>query len=211
MTATIQKGGDSANFDEIFAEAKTELGDQLKTVAKIIAGRSNLGLKRQIFFCRVGNFDTHDAQAARHSELMQMVSKAVSAFKTALSAPGVDAWDKVVAFSGSDFGRTLSANSDDQESGTDHAWAGHSFIAGGAVKGKKLYGQFPPLRLPTEDGHWSVGRRGHLVPDVSVDQYSAVLAKWFGASDDSLEQLFPNLGRFDSPFSLGDPHNLAFL
>src|SRR5206468_13059 len=37
----------------------TGLGNQLLQVAKLISLSSNLGLKRQIFFCSIGGFDTH--------------------------------------------------------------------------------------------------------------------------------------------------------
>jgi uncharacterized protein (DUF1501 family) len=39
--------------------------------------------------------------------------------------------DDVVIVSSSDFGRKLKSNS----CGADHGWGGHSFIAGGSVKG----------------------------------------------------------------------------
>src|SRR4051812_12973751 len=37
----------------------TDLGRQLKMVAKLIAARSNLNMRRQIFFCAVGGYDTY--------------------------------------------------------------------------------------------------------------------------------------------------------
>src|SRR5256714_15098496 len=43
----------------------TSLGQQLSMIAKLIAARDNLNMKRQIFFCSVGGFDKHGAQVAR--------------------------------------------------------------------------------------------------------------------------------------------------
>ena len=39
----------------------TGLGDQLRTVARLIQARASFGVKRQVFFCSIGGFDT-----ARH-------------------------------------------------------------------------------------------------------------------------------------------------
>ena len=48
----------------------TTLGNQLKQVAKVIKFNSAspaLGLNRQIFFCQLGGFDTHQNQVATQS------------------------------------------------------------------------------------------------------------------------------------------------
>jgi uncharacterized protein (DUF1501 family) len=34
---------------------------------------------------------------------------------------------------------------------------------------------------------------------LSVDEYSATLAKWFGVANSDLSTVFPNLGRFANP------------
>ena len=40
------------------------LNRQLKMVARLIAGRQQLGLKRQVFLVSLGGFDTHDINSA---------------------------------------------------------------------------------------------------------------------------------------------------
>ena len=35
----------------------------MQTVARIIGGKSGLGVTRQIFYVQLGSFDTHDGQA----------------------------------------------------------------------------------------------------------------------------------------------------
>jgi uncharacterized protein (DUF1501 family) len=47
----------------------TNLGQQLKMIAKLIAARTNLSMNRQIFFCSVGGYDTHGDQLTGQANL----------------------------------------------------------------------------------------------------------------------------------------------
>ena len=49
-------------------------------------------------------------------------------------------WDSVTVVITSEFSRTLRGNA---ANGTDHAWGGNYFIAGGSVKGKQILGEYP--------------------------------------------------------------------
>lgn len=168
----------------------TYLADQLKMVAKLIAARSSLKMNRQIFFCAVGGYDTHGDQLGGHANLLTELSEGLSAFYQATTELGVA--DRVTTFTASDFGRTFPVNGGD---GSDHGWGSHHLVMGGAVKGKDLYGRFPTL---TVDGPDDTGQ-GRWIPTVSVDEYSATLARWFGADANGLGTVFPNLGRFSRP------------
>lgn len=164
------------------------LAAQLKMVARIISVRSQLGLSRQVFFCSLGGFDTHSAQAGQHDALLAQVSQAISAFVAATQELLVD--QQVTLFTASEFGRTLMPNS---SGGTDHAWGGHHFVAGGAVLGGKMYGAFPLLAL---GGPSDATGRGALIPGSSVDQVGGALARWFGVPDPGLGVIFPKLVNF---------------
>lgn len=72
-----------------------------------------------------------------------------------------------------------------------------------AVRGGKLYGQFPTLAL---DGPDDAGSRGVLIPTTSVAQIGATLATWFGAPQSAIAGLFPNLAAFPA-----DQQNLQFM
>ncbi len=204
--ATAAEAAGAFTFDDLFVNAATDLGDQLKQVARLIAGRTALGNNRQVFFCRVGGYDTHQTQLASHAALMDELNHALSAFHTATVQLGVDS--QVTTFTASDFSRTFTPNGTDAEAGADHAWGGHAMVLGGAVQGKNLYGQFPDLRLG--QGLDVDNDRGRWIPTTSVDQYSAIFAKWLGADDTAIEAIFPNLGRFDDPFT-SSTANLGFL
>lgn len=167
----------------------------LKTVARIIAGRSALGARRQVFFVGMGGFDTHSEQNSRHAQLMADLGAAISYFFGLLADPQVGATNNVTLFTASDFGRTMASNGD----GTDHGWGSHHFVAGGAVRGGDIYGRFPIIGRDTPD---DVGR-GRLLPEISVDQYGATLARWFGVSESLLDDVFPNLVNFGSNRNLG--------
>ena len=164
------------------------LADQLRIVARLISARNTLGVKRQVFFVSLGGFDNHDGLMKDHPLLMAKLDEALGAFYQATVELGVA--DKVTAFTASDFGRTLSSNSD----GSDHGWGGHHFVVGGAVKGQKFYGTAPHVSVDSDD---QVGQ-GRLLPSTAVDQLAATLARWFGVSASELPSVLPYIANFSS-------------
>ena len=164
----------------------SSLGAQLRVVARMIASRSQLGAKRQVFFVSLGGFDTHDDQLTTQPALHTQIGNALGYFYNTTVAMGIA--DQVTAFTGSDFGRTLTSNGD----GSDHGWGAHHFVLGGAVKGQQYYGTFPIMGLNNND---EVGS-GRLLPSTSVDQFAATLARWFGVSDSEMSLVLPNIGNF---------------
>ena len=173
----------------------TGLGQQLSQVARIIQARNALGLRRQIFFCSLGGFDTHSGQLGTHASLLTELSQAMSAFYNATGELGVR--DGVVTFTESEFSRTFQPNG---TIGTDHAWGGHQLVMGGAVRGGNLYGRFPTLALRGPDDS---GDRGNWIPSVSLDQYGGTMAQWFGVPAAELGAVFPNLANFGATPTLG--------
>jgi uncharacterized protein (DUF1501 family) len=179
----------------------TSLGSQMKQVAQLVKlNQSTLGLSRQLFFCSLGGFDTHNTQAATHPVLLAQLGDALAAFYAATEELGVA--DAVTTFTLSDFARTFQGNGN---GGTDHAWGGHHFVMGGAVQGGDFYGRYPTLALNgPDDTDAGSSARGRWIPTVAVDQYAATLASWYGVVDADLPAVFPGLNRFDD-------RRLAFL
>ncbi|MGI9235013.1 MAG: DUF1501 domain-containing protein [Woeseiaceae bacterium] len=165
---------------------QSQLGTQLQTVARLIAVRDQLQMKRQVFFVATGGFDTHDDQLNNQPGLLGGISDAIAAFHSATMELGVE--NNVTTFTQSDFARTLTSNGD----GTDHAWGGNQVVVGGAVNGRELYGNYPLLAI---DGPEDVSG-GRMIPSTSADQYAATLAKWFGIPDADLDLVAPNLVNF---------------
>jgi uncharacterized protein (DUF1501 family) len=172
------------------------LGQQLQQVAQVISAQSALGVKRQIFFCAYGGFDTHADQLPQQVQLLASVSQGMSAFYQATQELGVA--NQVTSFTLSEFGRTLEPGS---SGGSDHAWGGHQLILGGAVKGNQIYGTFPTLALGGPD---DADQNGRWIPTTALDQYAATLATWFGVGAGNLPSIFQNLSNFQS-------NNLGFI
>ncbi len=172
------------------------LAAQLQQVASMIAARSALGSQRQIFFCGIGNFDTHSTQLETQAQLLRGISAAIGSFYQATQELGVA--NKVTTFTMSDFARTLQPNSN---GGSDHGWGSHHFVVGGSVVGNRMYGTFPTLALGGPDDS---GNSGRWIPSTPSVQYAATLAQWFGVPPSQLTTVFPTLSGFSSS-------NLAFL
>ncbi len=165
---------------------QTQLGQQLATVAHLIAARDRLQMQRQIFFVATGGFDSHDDQILNQPGLLGGVSAAMAAFYNATVELGVS--DMVTSFTQSDFARTLTSNGD----GTDHAWGGNQLVIGDAVAGREMYGIYPRLEL---DGPDDVSG-GRIIPTTSADQYAATLSRWFGIPDADLATVAPHIDNF---------------
>jgi uncharacterized protein (DUF1501 family) len=174
----------------------TSIGAQLKQVAEIIQVQQYLGMRRQIFFCSLGGFDTHSGELETHNNLYPQLSPALAAFYAATQE--LNMAENVTTFTESDFSRTFQPTTDD---GSDHAWGSHHMVLGGAVKGGQIYGKFPAFELAGPD---DADTRGRWIPSTSIDQYGATLSAWFGIPSGALATVFPNLANFPTS-------NLGFL
>ncbi len=181
----------------LFTTAGNSLAAQLLQVAKLIEARATIGLKRQIFYVSLGGFDTHTNQIQTQGDLLADVADAMKSFYDATVALGVA--NNVTSFTMTDFGRTFKPAAGGSP-GSDHGWGNHHMIMGGAVKGG-LYGRMPVHELAGPD---DVSKEGRWLPTISVDQYAATLASWFGVPAAQLAQVAPNIGKFGSA-------NLGFL
>jgi uncharacterized protein (DUF1501 family) len=177
------------------------LSAQLQTVARMIAAAPALGLTRQIFYVAVGGHDSHDFQNTAQPNNLAKLAQAMATFDATLAnIGGVDMRSSVTTFTASDFSRTFNTNGD----GTDHAWGGHHFVMGGAVKGGDIYGQYPTLGVDLGAFQNPDAVKGYSIPTTSVDQYAATIGSWFGVSNTDLAVIFPNLRNFATP-------NLGFM
>lgn len=184
----------------------TGLGRQLRQIARLIKKRTDLSVNRQIFYCQIGGFDTHQDQLSQHVNLFTQYSQAVRAFYDEMGVQGVQ--NDVTVFTLSDFNRTFNPAGSGSSVGTDHAWGNHMFVIGGSVMGGDFYGMnttngtpFPTLTIGTsgpDDTNNGSGARGRWIPTTSVEQYAATIARWYGLPENQMAEVFPNIGNFTS-------------
>lgn len=183
----------SSSASSAFASTTGGVGgpviQQLQSVARFIEARSQLQAPgRQVFFVSAGGYDTHEGQYNRHAALLAELDTGLHGFFSAMEALGLG--QQVTAFTMSDFGRTLRANA---SHGTDHAWASHLMVMGGAVRGG-VYGRAADIApistdVVSNDSNW-------VIPSTSINQYAATLAAWMGLSPTDLNVVFPDLHNF---------------
>ena len=182
----------------------TSIGNQLRQVARLIKTRTNLNVNRQIFYCQLGSFDTHNTQINGQGTLLSQFSQAVRAFYDEMLLQGVS--NNVTTFTLSDFSRTFNPASSGATVGSDHGWGNHLFVVGGAVNGGNFYGSLRPdgtgNYYPTlafngpDDADSGTNARGRWIPTTSVEQYANTLAAWYGLSAADTPIVFPNIANF---------------
>jgi len=145
------------------------LSSQFKLIAQMIAA----GLPGQVYFSRLGGWDTHSNQAIDHPNLQRALGGSIKAFyddlKSITTTSG-NAQDRVMIITYSEFGRRVQQNA----GGTDHGTMGLSFAVGNAVKGG-LYGAYPDLT--------SLDPNGNMKYSSAADFrgfYATVLERWLG-------------------------------
>lgn len=187
----------------------TDLGLQLKQVARLIKKRTELNINRQVFFVELGGFDTHQNQLNAQigqTALLAELGQAMRAFYDEMGSQGVQ--NNVTTFTLSDFGRTMNPAGAGSGVGTDHAWGNHMLVLGGSVVGGNIYGStrpdgsgsfYPTLTLGgPDDVDTGSSPRGRWLPTTSVDQYAATLGRWFGLTNTDVSAVFPNIVNFTS-------------
>jgi uncharacterized protein (DUF1501 family) len=178
--STVIKAAATKTVQQVSYPVNNSLGDQLKIVARLIAG----GLKTRIYMVSYGGFDTHsqqvdstDTTTGSHARLLKNVSDAIKSFQDDLTFLKVD--DRVVGMTFSEFGRRIKSNG---SMGTDHGAAAPLFIFGKSVLGGVL-GDTPMIpanatvndNLPFQYDFRSV--------------YSTILANWLCVKDEDLQQI----------------------
>jgi uncharacterized protein (DUF1501 family) len=116
------------------------LGQSLIQIARLI--KADVGL--EVAFTDVGGWDTHVNQAGQTPATGQLANL-LGNFGQALAAFYQDLGDRiedVAVVTMSEFGRTAKENGD---RGTDHGHANVMFAFGGAIRGGKVYGDWPGL------------------------------------------------------------------
>jgi uncharacterized protein (DUF1501 family) len=119
---------------------RAPLGESLKQIAQLIKA----GVGMEMAFADIGSWDHHVNEVGQKPSEGQLAN-VLRTFGQALSAFWTDMGDRmqdIAVVTMSEFGRTARENGN---RGTDHGHANCMFVMGGAVKGGKVYGQWPGL------------------------------------------------------------------
>jgi uncharacterized protein (DUF1501 family) len=161
----------------------TQAENAVRCIVSRVSGPPGFNVNRQLLFMSRGGFDNHNNLRANHDPLLMEVGMALKALHDALAE--LNLVNSVTVFTESDFGRTLRSNG---TLGTDHAWAGHCFVIGGAVNGG-LYGAEPNYEIggPESDN----SPTGRFIPSISTEQYYSTLLRWFDVPASLLPLILP--------------------
>ncbi len=126
--SSVIRNAANAVTQQVTYPTNNSLADQLKIVARLIAG----GLKTRVYMVSFGGFDNHSVQVntadtttGTHATLLQRVSDAIKAFQDDIKFLNVE--NRVVGMTYSEFGRRIKSNS---SVGTDHGAAAPMFLFG---------------------------------------------------------------------------------
>ena len=130
----------------------------------------------------IGGWDTHVGQTAGFKQALIKLQDAIMTLKTELGP----IWGKTTVLAMTEFGRTVRQNG---SKGTDHGTGGTVVVAGGAVRGGKIYGDWPGL---TEVDLYN---RRDLMPTADIRLYAAAaMQALFDATPAEIERtIFPGL------------------
>jgi uncharacterized protein (DUF1501 family) len=111
--------------------------NELERLVDYAAGR--LREETRIAAFSISGWDTHHGQAGPLTRNLQGLQAVILRLQSAL---GAQVWGKTVLLAMTEFGRTARENGD---AGTDHGTAGAMLMAGGALRGGRVYGAWPGL------------------------------------------------------------------
>lgn len=160
-------------------------GDHMK-IAEFAAGR--LREETRIASFSINGWDTHGNQSGLIARRLKALSEVILTLHAGLGP----VWDKTAILAMTEFGRTVAENG---TGGTDHGTGGAMIMAGGALRGGRVYGDWPGLSA----GALYQGR--DLMPTADVRDYAAAAMQGlFGLDTTLLETVvFPSLSMKVSP------------
>lgn len=168
------------NQSALYPETGNNLSNQLKIVARLIAG----GLKTQVYVVSLGGWDTHANQieagipeGGRHGDLLSKLSDALVAFQDDLKLLGVE--DDVMGLVFTEFGRRIMSNA---SLGTDHGTSWPAILFGSQVN-PKILGSNPVIPE-------LVDKKDNLPMQYDFRSlYASLFTSWFEAGEESVSQL----------------------
>jgi len=180
LKAITEAASKADNLSALYPESDNKLSDQLRIVARLIAG----GLKTQVYVVNLGGWDTHSGQVTdgapedgRHRTLLSTLSDALYAFQDDIKLLGVE--DDVIGLVFSEFGRRIKSNA---SFGTDHGTAWPAMLFGSRINPTVL-GSNPVIAD-------QVDKKDNLPMLFDFRSvYASIFKEWFEADDTAIEQV----------------------
>jgi uncharacterized protein (DUF1501 family) len=147
-------------------------------LARLVAGDPRIRLA----FVALGGWDTHVAQGGARGQLASRLRPLGEGLATLAQGLG-PVWRDTVIVVLSEFGRTVHENGD---RGTDHGHGNAIWIAGGAIKGRQVYGEWPGL-APSE----LYQRRDLAITSDFRTTLAAIIGPHLSLDDRQLDHIFP--------------------
>lgn len=146
------------------------------------------GETRIAAFSQTG-WDTHANQANLLRTALSQLERTILRLREGL---GEEIWGKTTLITLTEFGRTARENG---TKGTDHGTGGLSILAGGAVRGGRLFGPWPGI------GEADLYAGRDLMPTTDIRSWAAwTMAGLYGFDRSLLEtKIFPGLDMGDNP------------
>lgn len=165
--------------DSIFASSRRTT--DAAGVARLTAGMLKENYRLASF--SIGGWDTHVGQANIFRKPLRGLVDALTTLKREL---GPEIWSKTAVLAMTEFGRTVHQNG---SKGTDHGTGGMAILAGGAIRGGKVYGRWPGLA----EHKLFEGR--DLMPTGDVREIAAALlhSQFDIGAGDLTSKIFPGL------------------
>ena len=136
----------------------------------------------RLAFVGLGGWDTHVNQGGGKGRLANRLGSLGEGLATLARGLG-GAWRDTVVVVLSEFGRTVRENGD---RGTDHGHGNVIWVAGGAIRGGRVYGQWPGLR-PAQ----LYQQRDLAITTDFRAALAAILGQHLGLADRKLDLVFP--------------------
>jgi uncharacterized protein (DUF1501 family) len=189
-----EMGGLAMSGDEMgsmmMAETPTLRGARLGEADRVAdyAAERLRGATRIAAFSLTG-WDTHKGQGKGFGRALARLERSILRLKSGL---GPEVWGKTTVFAMTEFGRTVAENG---TGGTDHGTAGAMLVAGGAIRGGKIYGQWPGLEEA------DLFERRDLMPTSDVRAWAAHAMRGLYGFDRGLlqDKVFPGLQMGEDP------------
>jgi uncharacterized protein (DUF1501 family) len=180
--------GEDENFMQQLAKNMQEAqkAQKAQSLAAFTAKRLNGDTRIASF--SIGGWDTHASQARNINKPLGELASALTTLKAGLGQN----WQKTAVLCMTEFGRTARQNGTD---GTDHGTGGVMVMAGGAIRGGKVYGDWPGI------GESDLYADRDLLPTRDVRSFAAwSMREMFGLAQSDLEgHIFPNLDMAGNP------------